>query len=59
MRTVKTAIQLVSIAMVAGGITYEIMTGAHVGYVLITAGALVFAISTKVREGRPSTTKRR
>lgn len=45
----KTAVQLVSIATVASGITYEVLTGAHLGYVLITLGALVFAISTKMR----------
>jgi len=46
----KTAIQLVSIAMVGAGITYEVTAGAHLGYILITAGALVFAISTKIKE---------
>ena len=49
MSNLKTAIQLLSIVMVAAGITYEVMAGAHLGYVLITAGALVFAISTKIK----------
>ncbi|MBA7521499.1 hypothetical protein ES705_13606 [subsurface metagenome] len=49
MEKLKPAIQLLSIAMVAAGITYEIMTGAHLGYILITAGALAFAISTKIK----------
>lgn len=51
MDKVKAGTQLVAIAMVAGGIVYEVMTGAHLGYVLITVGALVFAISTKIRKG--------
>ncbi|MBA7518427.1 hypothetical protein ES705_10497 [subsurface metagenome] len=46
----KAAIQLISIAMVAAGITFEVMTGAHLGYILITGGALVFAISTKIKK---------
>ena len=50
MTKVKTAIQLAAIAVVAAGITYEAMTGAHLGYVLITAGALAFAISTKIKK---------
>ena len=51
MSTVKTAIQLVAIAIVAAGIVVEIMTGAHLGYVLITGGALVCFISTKIKGG--------
>ena len=50
MGKVKTATQLLAIVMVAAGITFELMTGAHLGYVLITAGALVFAISTKIKK---------
>ena len=50
MAKVKTAIQLTAIIMVAAGITFEAMTGAHLGYVLITAGALAFAISTKIKK---------
>ena len=53
MSTVKAAIQLLAIAMVAAGITVELMTGGHIGYVLITSGALVFAISTKIKGGKP------
>lgn len=49
MTTLKAAIQLTSIAMVAAGITFEVVTGAHLGYILITGGALAFAISTKVK----------
>ena len=51
MEKIKAAIQLVAIVMVAAGITVEIMTGGHAGYVLITSGALVFAISTKIKGG--------
>ena len=50
MGKLKTAIQLLAIVMVAAGITFELMTGAHLGYVLITLGALVFAISTKIKK---------
>lgn len=50
MEKVKTAIQLTAIATVAAGIIFEYLTGAHLGYVLITLGALVFAISTKIRK---------
>ncbi len=50
MTTLKPAIQLISIAMVGAGIAFEVLTGAHLGYILITAGALVFAISTKIKK---------
>ena len=50
MGKVKAAIQLVAIILVAAGITFELMTGAHLGYVLITVGALAFAISTKLKK---------
>ena len=50
MEKLKPAIQLLSIIMVTAGITYEIMTGAHLGYILITAGALIFAISAKIKK---------
>jgi len=45
----KAAIQLISITMVGAGIAFEVITGAHLGYILITAGALAFAISTKIK----------
>ena len=50
MSTAKAAIQIIAIAMVSAGITFELATGAPFGYVLITAGAVIFAISTKIRE---------
>ena len=50
MGKVKTAIQLTAIVMVAAGIAVELATGGHLGYVLITSGALVFAISTKIKK---------
>ena len=50
MGKIKAAIQLVAIIMVAAGIAVELATGGHLGYVLITSGALVFAISTKIRK---------
>lgn len=51
MHNIKALIQVASIVTVAGGIVFEILTGAPMGYVLITVGALVFAISTKLRRG--------
>ena len=50
MTTLKSAIQLISIAMVGAGIAFEVITGAHLGYILITGGALAFAISTKIKK---------
>ena len=50
MEKLKPAIQLIAIVTVAVGITYEVTAGAHVGYILISAGALTFAISTKIKK---------
>jgi len=50
MEIVKAALQLTSIVAVSAGITFEIMTGAPFGYVLVTLGGLAFGISTKIRE---------
>ena len=52
MSTVKTAIQILTIIMVVAGIAFEVKTGAHLGFVLISGGALVFAISTKIKGGK-------
>jgi len=51
MGKLKPAVQILAIVMVSSGITYEVITGAHLGYVLITGGALAFAISTKIGRG--------
>ena len=48
---VKAVIQLTAIAMMGAGVTYEIIAGAHLGFILITVGALVAFISTKVKGG--------
>jgi len=50
MGKLKAGIQLVAIAMVGGGIVFECITGAPLGYVVITVGALIFAISTKLKK---------
>lgn len=50
MGTIKAAVQFSAIIVVSAGITLEVLTGAHLGYVLITVGALVFAISTKIKK---------
>lgn len=47
----KLLVQVIAIAVVVFGVGYEIYSGAHLGYVLITFGALVFAISTKMEKG--------
>ena len=52
MAKIKTAIQILAIILVAAGIVVEIATGGHLGYVFITTGALIFAISTKIKERR-------
>ena len=52
MTKIKIAIQSLAIILVAAGIIVEIGTGGHLGYVFITTGALVFAISTKIKERR-------
>lgn len=49
MTYLKTGVQLLAIVTVSAGITYEIMAGAHLGYVLITAGGLLFGLSTKIK----------
>lgn len=49
MLTLKIAVQIVAIVAVTIGITYEVLAGAHLGYVLITGGALAFGISTKIK----------
>ena len=48
---IKMAVQLVAIVIVSAGMAFEIMAGAHVGFILITGGALAFAISTKIKGG--------
>lgn len=42
---------MLAIVCVTVGVVYEIYSGAHLGYVLVTFGALTFAISTKMEKG--------
>jgi len=42
-------IQLAGMIAVIAGIIYEVITKAHIGFFMITAGSLVFAIGTKIR----------
>ena len=44
-----TGVQLAGMIAVVVGIIYEIITKAHIGFFLITAGSLVFAIGTKIK----------
>jgi len=41
-------IQLICILLVSTGLIFEIYFGADLGFVLITAGSLLFAISEKI-----------
>ncbi len=41
--------QYSALIMVAFGILYEIVTGAHIGYITVTTGALLVAVFTKIR----------
>ena len=40
--------QWLGMLAVIGGIIYEVHTGAHIGWVILTSGSLVYAISTKI-----------
>ena len=44
-----TAVQFAGMIAVIAGIIYEVITKAHIGFFMITAGSLVFAIGTKIR----------
>lgn len=44
--------QWVAAAICAGGIGIEVVMGADLGYVLITVGAVAFAVVTKFRRMR-------
>ncbi len=44
-----TGVQLAGMIAVVAGIIYEIITKAHIGFFLITAGSLMFAIGTKIK----------
>ena len=44
-----TAVQLAGMIAVIAGIIYEVIKKAHIGFFMITAGSLVFAIGTKIR----------
>ena len=41
--------QWLAALMVACGIGVEIGMGGHIGYILITSGALIFAVFTKLK----------
>ena len=47
---IKMAVQVVAIIVVSAGMAFEVMADAHIGFILITGGALAFAISTKIKE---------
>lgn len=46
----KTILQTICVVMVAVGIGIEIYYKADLGFLLITAGGLAFAISTKIND---------
>jgi hypothetical protein len=45
---VTTVLQIICIFAITGGIVIEIIYGAHLGFVLITLGGLLFGISEKL-----------
>lgn len=44
--------QWLAVFMVTAGIGIEVGYGAHIGFVLITAGSLIFALATKIKYHR-------
>lgn len=40
--------QWLGMLAVIGGIYFEYRTGAHFGWIVLTAGSLIYAISTKI-----------
>jgi len=38
-----------ALIMVTFGILYEVVTGAHIGYITVTMGAVLLCIFTKIR----------
>ena len=45
-------LQALCVILVVSGLSYEIANHADAGYVLITGGSLLFAISVKVKKWR-------
>lgn len=44
--------QWLAVLMVSVGLIVEVATGANLGFVIITAGSLIFAIATKIKYRR-------
>ncbi len=42
-------IQLAGLILISSGLTYEIIFKAALGFILLTAGSLMFAVGTKIR----------
>lgn len=42
-------IQITGIITLVTGITYEIITKAFIGYIIISVGSLIFALGTKIK----------
>jgi len=48
--TMKTALQTCCVILVSMGIAIEAHYGADLGFILISAGSLAFAVSTKIHK---------
>lgn len=44
----KTILQILCIMLVGVGIVIEAVYGAHIGFICITTGSLMFAVATKI-----------
>lgn len=50
MNVISDVLQVICVLLVLSGLAYEFHAGADAGYVLITLGSVLFALSTKVRK---------
>lgn len=48
MRTIAFILQLLCLVLGGAGLTLELLHGAFIGFILTTAAALIFAVSTKL-----------
>jgi len=43
-------IQLTGVVLLGAGLAIEITLRAHIGYILLTGGSIVFAVGTKLKD---------
>ena len=53
-QTLAILIQLLGLILLGAGLAVEIVLKAHLGYILLTGGSIVFAVGTKLRHERRS-----